>query len=487
MLWLHLEFPLLALEIFTRDLPADEYPLAVVEQQRVLCHDARAGACGVGAGISISTAQALCPSLRTIERRPAHEEAALLELADWSHRFTSLSSCVPPAGLLLEVGASLRLFGGPASLLRQAEEQLRERSYTHHSGFAPTPAGARLLARAMPCSHADIPHWCVDGDLANFRARLGALPLSLLELPEPQRQRLRRMGFKRIGELLALPRAALGRRFGNEFLQRLARLAGELADPRPAHHPRDFFLAEREFPEPLHHCAALLFPMQRMLRELGDFLERRQTHCQHLLWRLRDTSGQTLDLELACSLRRHDHAALLELTRLRLESVCIAEPVGSLALSCRDFVPTSQHNATLFDAAGEGEPHTALASLLDRLTLRLGENHVLGLGLADTHQPELAWCVMRPGDTARSVPLPSGQRPTWLLREPQPLTGDASKLHCDGARLRLLHGPERIESGWWGKEARRDYFVAHRERDGALCWVFRDRDSRRWFLQGFFG
>ncbi|HMV72016.1 MAG TPA: hypothetical protein PKC08_07555, partial [Pseudomonadales bacterium] len=91
MLWLHLEFPLLALEIFTRDLPADERPLAVVERQHVRCHDARAGSCGVSAGISISTARALCPSLRTIERQPTHEAAALLELADWSHRFTSLS------------------------------------------------------------------------------------------------------------------------------------------------------------------------------------------------------------------------------------------------------------------------------------------------------------------------------------------------------------------------------------------------------------
>ena len=487
MLWLHLEFPLLALELFTRDLPADVRPLAVVEQQRVLCLDARAGTCGVRAGISISTARALCPSLRTIEHQPTHEAAALLELADWSHRFTSLSSRVPPTGLLLEVGASLRLFGGPASLLQQVEEQLRERGYTHRSGLAPTPAGAGLLARAQPCSHVDIPHWCVNGDLAAFRTCLDALPLGLLELAESQHQRLRRMGFKRIGELLALPRAALGKRFGNEFLQRLARLAGELADPRPAHRPREFFLAERAFPEPLHHCAALLFPMQRMLRELGDFLERRQAHCQRLLWQLRDGSGQTLELALACSLQRHDHAALLELTRLRLDSVRFAGTVESLTLSCRDFVPTPQHNATLFGAAGQNETHAALAALLDRLALRLGEKHVIGLGLADAHLPELAWCAAHQGNSVHSASPPPGQRPTWLLYEPQPLAGDTRDLRCDGRRLQLLRGPERIETGWWSREARRDYFVARREHDGALCWIFRDCRNQRWFLQGFFG
>lgn len=49
----------------------------------------------------------------------------------------------------------------------------------------------------------------------------------------------------------------------------------------------------------------------------------------------------------------------------------------------------------------------------------------------------------------------------------------------------LLHGPERIGSGWWHEEARRDYLVAPREHDCALCRAFHDRSSRRWFLQVF--
>lgn len=308
----------------------------------------------------------------------------------------------------------------------------------------------------------------------------------MLDLPEVQRQRLRRIGLTCIGELLALPRAALGRRFGNELPQRLARLSGEHPDPRSAHRPREFFLAERQFPEALHHCAALLFPMQRMLRELGEFLERRQAHCQRLLWRLRDTAGEQRELVLACSLRHHDHAALLELTRLQLDGVRITEPVASLALLCRDFVPTHPRNTTLFGSHAEGDAQATLELLLDRLALRVGQDRVLGLGLADAHLPEQAWCDPRRGMTARAAATPAAQRPAWLLREPLPLAGDAAGLRCDG-RLQLLRGPERIESGWWCEQTRRDYFVARREHDGALCWVFRDRSSRRWFLQGFFG
>ena len=176
MLWLCLRFPLLPLEVFTRAGMHAQRPVIVTEKHRVLCHDALAGEHGVSPGISASTAQALCPGLLTLERRKEREAAALLGLADWGYRFTSLLALEPPDGLLLEVSGSLRLFGGLERLLRQVEDELAERGHAHLDGLAPTPAGAALLARAHPCTPADIPPWCTDGDLAAFRAGLGELP-----------------------------------------------------------------------------------------------------------------------------------------------------------------------------------------------------------------------------------------------------------------------------------------------------------------------
>lgn len=47
-------------------------------------------------------------------------------------------------------------------------------------------------------------------------------------------------------------------------------------------------------------------------------------------------------------------------------------------------------------------------------------------------------------------------------------------------------GPERVETGWWrGKHVRRDYYRVTC-RSGRSCWVFRERNSGRWFLQGWF-
>ena len=123
MLWLCLRFPLLPLEVFTRADMHAQRPVIVTEKHRVLCNDALAGEHGVSPGISASTAQALCPGLLTLERRKEREAAALLGLADWGYRFTSLLALEPPDGLLLEVSGSLRLFGGLERLLRQVEDE----------------------------------------------------------------------------------------------------------------------------------------------------------------------------------------------------------------------------------------------------------------------------------------------------------------------------------------------------------------------------
>jgi protein ImuB len=77
-------------------------------------------------------------------------------------------------------------------------------------------------------------------------------------------------------------------------------------------------------------------------------------------------------------------------------------------------------------------------------------------------------------------------RPFWLLPTPQPLD-EIDAVPQRGGPLRLLAGPERIESGWWdGADVARDYFVALAP-DRSLLWVYRSRRvPGGWFLHGLF-
>ena len=58
----------------------------------------------------------------------------------------------------------------------------------------------------------------------------------------------------------------------------------------------------------------------------------------------------------------------------------------------------------------------------------------------------------------------------------------------DGKVRRVMHavGPERIAGQWWeGHNKTRDYFAVEDE-EGRRSWVFRVRETGRWFVHGEF-
>src|SRR4029077_8669159 len=64
------------------------------------------------------------------------------------------------------------------------------------------------------------------------RTMLAPLSMAALRLPEDTVAALRRVGLKRIGDILDLPRAPLAARFGDAVLRQLARALGEEREPR---------------------------------------------------------------------------------------------------------------------------------------------------------------------------------------------------------------------------------------------------------------
>ena len=483
MLWLCLRFHRLALEIFlpaTRDTP--ETALAIVERHRICAANACALALGVRAGMSAGSALALSDALKLRERETALEAAALDELAEWACSFSSHVSVSHPDRLLIEIGASLRLFGGTASLLQSIDNGLRARGHDARQGLGPTPLSAELLARALPSSPTAPPPWASAHDPEAFRQNLHALPVEALDAPDKQQLTMQRMGLTRIGDVLALPGAALGRRFGKDFITYLSRLCGEHPDPRPLYRPREQFLGRMQFLEPLADASMLLFPMQRLLGDMGRFLDRRQRYCQRLEWRLGMREGaQTLPV--ACSLQQNRMDALLGLTRLALDGFRLRAPVESLELACSESAELKGEEGHLFGSIHDADPQTERL-LLDRLRLRLGDERVHGLYLRDSHLPEQAWSsVQEPSAPGLQATPP--QRPCWLLEAPLPLD-EKNGLPAWNGSIALLSGPERIDTAWWSAPQRRDYFVGQHE-DGALIWIFRERTSGRWFAQGVFG
>jgi protein ImuB len=394
-------------------------------------------------------------------------------LACWAGRYTSHVN-LAPAALRLEISSSLRLFGGLAALLSLVRADLVAMDIPAQLAVAATPLAALWLARS------GLDDVCVD--LPATRTALAAVPMAALELPPPLARRVETCGLRRVGDVLALPRAALGVRLGKPFVIDLARALGEVADPQAGFVFPEHFEQGLELPAPVEAAPVLLFAAHRLVAALAGWLAVKNGAVREIECLIEHGHGVSTALPLAFSAPVHAVARIERVLKERLDALNLPAPALALQLNARDVAPREQCSHALFD--GGGRRHEALADLMDRFVARLGPQAVQGLACHADHRPELA---SRPV-SGKPAPLPVAlpPRPLWLVEPPEALR----ELHGGpqrGGALTLAAGPERIESGWWdGFDARRDYFIAQ-DSAGRRLWIFRDpRPPGGWFLHGWF-
>ncbi|MGE5616130.1 MAG: DNA polymerase Y family protein, partial [Bacillota bacterium] len=129
MLWVALELPALSLQLAERAGVSRE-PLVISEgpTQRpiVACANAAAKDAGGREGHAVAAAKALVAGdLRVFARDLDAEREALERLAAWAGQFTPMVN-IESQGIAMDVGASLRLFGGHAKLTRAIRKGVRE-------------------------------------------------------------------------------------------------------------------------------------------------------------------------------------------------------------------------------------------------------------------------------------------------------------------------------------------------------------------------
>lgn len=488
MLWLALNLPQLALDLVAHTEPDHAAPLAVVEgpAQRRSVHSANtaARAAGVHAGQKQSAAQAICPELSLRARHLDHEHEALHRLAACLYRISAEVSTQPPDGALIEAAASRTLFGGGAGVIDAVRDTLSELALTARIGIAPTPAGAELAARIADGMHAL--------SRQSLMRMVESASLALSGLSESSCALLSGSGLRNLGEVIRLPRDALARRIGRVDMNHLDRLTGACADRRVLYQPPRRFLRRMEMPAPLSNTQSLLFPLKRMLRDLGMFLlsqdagiQRFEVHFSH-----EKHADSVLDIGLLHIERDPD--ALFELMQERLDRFAL--PAATIELMVRADQLETFAPAQPDLLSDRSDSRDTPERLLERLRARLGDEAVRGIVPHDEHRPELASraCAL-PWQAREAQALYQRQdskalhdlmrvmpaRPNWLLGTPRPI---------DDRQLQMLSGPERIESGWWdGADCRRDYYIAQ-DPQGRRVWVFHTLDAQRaWYLHGVFG
>jgi protein ImuB len=472
--WIALYLPNLPLEALTRALATPE-PQGVAEHHRIVACDGKAAARGVRPGLSTAAASALARELAIHPRNPAEETECLLGLAGWAAQYTPSVALELPDSLALEVSGSLKLFRGLEHIAGSLRAGCARMGFTALVAAAPTARGASWLA------HAGSERLVTDP--AVLESALAGLPVRVMAGDAATREALAAIGATRIGDVAALPRAGLARRFGRKLLDDLDRALGRVPDPRTFFTSPAEFRARLELPAEVPQAEALLFAARRLFVQLEGFLAARAGGVQRLALRLFHREARFTEVPIGLVAPARDAAHFTLLARERLEGLALPAAVRAIALDAGDVVPLAGEALALFDdgASSPGD----WQKLVERLRARLGGTAVHYLAVAAEHRPERVSQESGTAAGAAGADHP-GLRPFWLLPAPQPLAEIDAAPHRGGP-LKLLAGPERIESGWWdGGDVARDYFVAETA-DRALVWVYRERRAPGgWFLHGLF-
>jgi protein ImuB len=509
--------------------PAEEVPFATVADaagRRLLAAvNPAAAAAGLAPGMPLADALSFFPGLATAVAEPAEDAVALRRLAEWCNRYSPWTAPDGMDGVRIEVTGSAHLWGGEMALAADLAALLDRRHIAGRIAIADTLGTAWATARF---AEGKSPIILPPGDC---RAALAPLPVEALRLDPATIQGLRRVGLKRIGDLAAMPRAALTRRFGEMVTRRLDQAQSDLPEPLSPLGEAPIRRVRLSFAEPITDPADLLRATERLVEDLIPRLAREGTGARQLDLGFYRVDGRVEWLRLGTARPSRDPRHLVSLFRERLDTVDPGLGIEDVILSAFTVEPLPPEQ---FGLAGHPVSNQAsgIAPLLDRLGNRLGLAAMSRLEPRESHIPErasvrvpvgkiLASSVAPAKAGAQGQPAPAPwpgsldprfrgddeprlSRPIRLFEPPEPV--EAFWLLPDDPPFRFAwrrrrhrvtraDGPERIADEWWRPEessaanAIRDYYRVEDE-EGRRFWLFRtgfhDEDQPHWFVHGVF-
>jgi protein ImuB len=412
-------------------------------------------------------------------------------LSTWSLQFTPRVAIVEDA-VVLEVDGCVRLFGGRRALRDRIVAEAADLAVAQVA-WSTTSLAAIAFARAGK----------ENGVRGALTPMLDALPMKVLAATRPHATTLTQLGCRVLGDVRALPRGGISRRFDKQLLVAMDQAYGL----RPEAHTwvalPETFKARLELMARVDTAPGLLFGARRLVMQLCGWLAARHagTTAFVLRWvhdamRPRGAGdGGELTIRTAAPMRDVEH--LCRLLAENLAKVELTGPAGDLELEALDVHPLEELSKSLLpDVAQSGESMTLV---LERVAARLGPEKVLRPVLIEDHR--LEWQTQW-----QPAPQPMPKRPARRSRFPQPsfILPKPLRLAMRGERpmyqgvLEMRVGPHRVEGGWWhrikAEDAEttatvvRDYWVAQSPQAG-LLWVFHQRlggDDTAWYLQGSF-
>jgi protein ImuB len=342
------------------------------------------------------------------------------------------------------------------------------------------------------------------------------------------------LGFERIGELAAKPRAPLALRFGPELGRRLDQAMGRLGEPIDPVRPPDLIEAQCVFAEPISAAETIARTTGKLVTQLCEMLETKGLGARRLDLLFHRVDNRIEAIRIGTALPVRDAKRLTRLLCDKFEAIDPGFGIEIMRLAATLAEPLAQKQtiSSLIE-----EPDAGVSGLIDTLANRVGEQHLYRFAPVASDVPERSVQKIAPAapDTGETWPDPwpdPWPRPSRLLPAPEPIETVALlpdhppvSFTWRGIRRRVkcADGPERVFGEWWKRDAElsavRDYFRIEDEA-GERFWIYRAGDgedaarfetrrcraaarrdalragrrgedaatgSHRWFLHGIFG
>lgn len=453
-----------------------------------------AQAVGLTPGMAVTQARTLVPGLVLHDASPAADRALLERLALFAaRRWSPRAALSGDDGLWLDLTGVAHLFGGEEVLCRRIIRFCRRLGLTGRLAVAGTYGAAHALARYGPGPLVRVP----SGTEA---AHLAPLPVAALRLDEPARAAARRLGLDRIGDLLALPRAPLHRRFGDRLLTRLDQALGHASEPIDPVVPEDPPAVLLRFMEPIGTAEHIAEAITEAMSQLVPQLRAQGLGVRRVLLRCERVDNAWQEVRIGTARATRDGAHLLRLLLPKIEMIDPGFGIERLHLVAMRVEPLGAE--ALPSGLAGGRPTPDLVPLIDCLAGRLGLRRLYRVSSVESDVPERSLRKASPLDPASG--WARWPRPVRLLSRPERLDNVVALLPDQpprrftwrGRSCRVVRadGPERIYGEWWKRigevQAVRDYFQVELE-DGARLWLFRRGDGENpgsgdlsWWMQG---
>jgi protein ImuB len=446
---------------------------------------------GIFAGSSLADAKVIVPAIQVFDNQPNLETKLLTRIGKWAIRFAPIIAIDPPHGIILDCSGCTHLWNGEKAYLQTILKRLRDTGYHCSAALSDTIGTSWAIARYNSISP-------IIAQNQQYNALVN-LPPRALRIAEPIVQRLHKLGLDKIGKFIQMPRSVLRRRFGEEFLLKLAQALGtaeETLKPLVIIPPYQERLACLE---PIRTRTAITIAIKNLLEMLCARLSSEGMGIRHATLKGYRLDGKITQIQIGTNQSTHKIDHLCKLFEIKIASIEPALGIELFTLSAAKVEPVLVHQEKLWN----GKPGLAdqgLAQLLDRLAGKIGAQAIRRYLPQAHYWPERS---LRPAisleEQTASHWQTSNPRPMEILARPEPVQVTAPVPDYPPMNFRYqdeLHlvkkadGPERIEREWWmEKGEHRDYYVLE-DQKGQRYWVFRlghyNQEKSGWFIHGFF-